>query len=358
MSERQVRQESPATGTAHTPLRIEGDYFISEVGPSLMRIGENGLRALETPHFHAELHLIRQIDDAEDFKVAANNFLVRHEKPSMTTTPTDFAQGMAAIVQRFSIEAVKLGVPSDRREEAGLQMFGSMSRQSEKLAVQNDRMRRKAGLPVTPRGAPHEELVGWLSQLPETEINGVIRNNARPYAPLYISVPELQNEALPEANRPADAARPREFVLVSIDKTDTAAFNDIGLYQETASVLKGAAERIGSGWDGKRLELKDTNGNVVGAMELASVQLGQYGKTFGNASRGIRVEVDPSVYGGDLSSGSQLLASYVAKAGEELSDRGKSFELRDKQNRVIGGVLINEEAPNRAGVPLPVGPEV
>ena len=61
------------------------------------------------------------------------------------------------------------------------------------------------------------------------------------------------------------------FVVLTINDTSTAAFEDIGRTQEAARIVRDAAAIIEEEWDGKPFDLQDTNGNKVGQFEAVEV---------------------------------------------------------------------------------------
>lgn len=71
-------------------------------------------------------------------------------------------------------------------------------------------------------------------------------------------------------NQPPDVqylSRPQEhYALLAIDRTDTAAFADVGASKETANIIAGVAQSIGSNTQPKILH--DTNGNAVGSFSF------------------------------------------------------------------------------------------
>jgi hypothetical protein len=80
-----------------------------------------------------------------------------------------------------------------------------------------------------------------------------------------------------EGNEPAlfllggQATADHSLVVLTIDDTSTAAFEDIGRNEEAARIVRDAAAIIEEGWDGKPFDLQDTNGNRVGTFEAVEV---------------------------------------------------------------------------------------
>lgn len=72
-----------------------------------------------------------------------------------------------------------------------------------------------------------------------------------------------------ETHSPVEQKPMKEMLLavLDIDDTSTAAFKDLGISEEAAQVVRGAADFLEQGWNGKSFDLRDTNGNKVGKCE-------------------------------------------------------------------------------------------
>ncbi len=89
-------------------------------------------------------------------------------------------------IQRFQEIALELGVTAERSAAAGLGCFQSMVRTNQKIDRESDRDRRKCGLPVPARpSSPEDALLQSLNSMAVGSREITIRNNVRPYVPLY-----------------------------------------------------------------------------------------------------------------------------------------------------------------------------
>lgn len=85
--------------------------------------------------------------------------------------------------------AVQLGVPEDKREAAGVQCFNSMAISFDKIARSENKERNAVGLSVYPLLPPEDGLIKSLEGLDERILAMTLKNNIRPYVPLYQEVP-------------------------------------------------------------------------------------------------------------------------------------------------------------------------
>lgn len=96
-------------------------------------------------------------------------------------------------IRRFQEMALELGVPPDRAAAAGQSCFHSMVRVNQKLNREHDKDLKKCHIAVPARpSSPVDALVEWLnSKIVDIRIIS-IRNNVRPYVPLFQNdVPDL-----------------------------------------------------------------------------------------------------------------------------------------------------------------------
>lgn len=289
----------------------------------------------------------------------------------------------ADIIRQFGVIAVEMGVPVGRQAEAGEEMFASMLRASARITAERDRDLKRCKLPVPKRGAPDAELVQWLDAMPGDVRRMAIENNVRPYAPLYIAEsvePDilsgikasildtldgdkirsfssesafidwvavtyeydardqdndihsvdalsvvyrelLEDELLKDTNN----HQSHIFAVLRIDCVDTAAFDDIGFGLEASRIVYDAASSIESDFPSDRVDLRDTNGNIVGSFSMESV-LPQV-----NAEQsGIVVTIDTSLFSNESrtikTKESLVIASrYLMSIGPQIITRDSKF---------------------------------
>lgn len=80
---------------------------------------------------------------------------------------------------------------------------------------------------------------------------------------------EIKGPVLDAQGAPEKVITAPQIALLTINKMDTAAFQDLGRNMELSSVLTSAAHRIESGTQ-SWFPLQDTNGNDVGSFEIVS----------------------------------------------------------------------------------------
>lgn len=92
---------------------------------------------------------------------------------------------VSPVIAEFTAVAIELGVPVEKSEAAGRQMFGSMAKAFDNIAKESDRDLKLCGLPTSLRPKPEIAVVEMLdSRSPEMRL-GSIMNNCRPYVALY-----------------------------------------------------------------------------------------------------------------------------------------------------------------------------
>lgn len=109
--------------------------------------------------------------------------LAREEGPS---GPAVGHPAKAEIVRRFGEIAVELGVSKAREQEVGEQLFESMVRVHTKIEKESAALRRLIGGRAEKKSDPEASLCDWMMERSPEVREIIIRNNTRPYVPLYI----------------------------------------------------------------------------------------------------------------------------------------------------------------------------
>lgn len=139
---------------------------------------------------------------------------------------------------------------------------------------------------------------------------------------------KFKSWVVPENSQCADWS-PEEVVVLVIKETGTAAFQDLGTAVEIASILDGAGRAVMHGWGGRALKLSDTNGNVVGSMEVSSLPA---------------VKVDQGVVRARLPFGPELVAGLAAVAENiQAVTPGVAQLIRNDAGDVLGELFIGLE---------------
>lgn len=321
----------------------------------------------------------------------------------------------AEIIRQFGEKAVELGVPSERQNEAGANMFASMVRVSVKHAAERDRDLRRCGAPAPKRGEPGDDLVKWLDGMPEALRGQIITNNVRPYVPLYEPMPldaeevrdvkkavlgtldgdkvrafddfndffnwvqvtyaydardgdfdsNMTDPALlkavyadlgkDEQELEAAQAVAHPFAVLRIDSVDTAAFADIGFSVEAARIIREVREAIKEGLPQDLVELRDTNGNVVGAFSMEAEEPLSAG-----VASGVVISIDSSLF----AEGPRHLRVIEAleNASKGVLSHGDSvlsadFRVLTEIGTAVGRAVVMQ-SPEVTAKPLVEGPEL
>ena len=146
----------------------------------------------------------------------------------------------------------------------------------------------------------------------------------------FDSTKEGGEPALPVPSQAPTAAH--SLVVLTIDDTSTAAFEDIGRTQEAARIVRDAAASIAQGWNGKAFDLEDTNGNKVGTFEAVEGDTRPY-----LPEGGIRLEMPR---GPDLPSALRMVADKL----QTLAAAGTKI-IRDAIGNAIASLTIRPPVP-------------
>jgi len=327
----------------------------------------------------------------------------------------DPAAAKADIIRQFGEKAVELGVPRDRQNEAGANMFASMVSVSAKHAAERDRDLRRCHLPVPKRGEPEGDLVKWLDAMPAELREQAITNNVKPYVPLYEPMP-LDVEAVREVKRALlnaldgdkvrtftdfddfyswvqvtftydardedldssmadpvllkavyaelcedervlDATKgvAHPFAVLRIDSVDTAAFADIGFSVEAGRIIFEVCDAIKEGLPQDLVQLRDTNGNVVGAFSMEADEPSSAGIT-----SGVIISIDSSLFADD-SRHFRVIEAFENAAKGVLSHGDNvlsaDFCVLTEIGTAVGRAVVMQSAEKTAK-PLVEGPEL
>lgn len=162
-----------------------------------------------------------------------------------------------------------------------------------------------------------------------------------------LSVEGLSTHLQPFADTRTVLGSRSEQAVLTLDDTNTVAFNDIGRHAEIGLVLRAAAERLRDG-EVVPFALEDTNGNDVGCFELLGVgsnaahgELAEGGVriTFQLRDTGFTDETRPQV------------ASLIDGAAERIANAGSDFGfmITNERGALLGMVAISP-------APLPQSP--
>lgn len=153
---------------------------------------------------------------------------------------------------------------------------------------------------------------------------------------------------------PADAGQKRASIsgwaIVTLDNTQTAAFDDLGRGKEISRILAETADRvrthgIGAGW-----KLRDTNGQPVGRIEIVKEKPAQLFEIACGANGRVRLEFPLShpAFQDDARRHVQL-ASCINQAASKIGSLENiqykkidlEIDIKDEQENVLGIARIN-----------------
>lgn len=152
---------------------------------------------------------------------------------------------------------------------------------------------------------------------------------------------------LPELVAEKQFPQSPKFLFITIDNAQTAAFADIGRNNEVRRILNEAADRVLAHGLGNGFDLHDTNGNVVGRLDLSADSMAE---PLELPSGGIRVVLD-------LSS-----AAFDDGINRDV-DIAAAIDMAAKRFDVLGAgthfLLVNQDgvAMGAVGQSLPDDPE-
>ena len=121
-----------------------------------------------------------------DAQWQADQFAYAHAREEGPSGPVVGHPAKAEIVRRFGEIAVELGVSKAREQEVGEQLFESMVRVHTKIEKESAALRRLVGGRTEKRSDPEASLCDWMMERSPEVREIIIRNNTRPYVPLYI----------------------------------------------------------------------------------------------------------------------------------------------------------------------------
>lgn len=121
-----------------------------------------------------------------DAQWQADQFAYSHAREEGPSGPTVGHPAKAEIVRRFGEVAVELGVSKARELEVGEQLFESMVRVHTKIEKESAALRRLVGGRTEKKSDPEASLCDWMMERSPEVREIIIRNNTRPYVPLYI----------------------------------------------------------------------------------------------------------------------------------------------------------------------------
>ena len=152
---------------------------------------------------------------------------------------------------------------------------------------------------------------------------------------------------LPELVAEKQFPQSPKFLFITIDNAQTAAFADIGRNNEVRRILSEAADYVLAHGIGEGIDLHDTNGNVVGRLDLSADSMVE---PLELPSGGIRVVLD-------LSS-----AAFDDGINRDV-DIAAAIDMAAKRFDVLGAgthfLLVNQDgvAMGAVGQSLPDDPE-